>query len=238
MSAWGPLRVAGGQLIVGSAVFTPAGLVAGDRTFAWDDAGGRPFHVDPEGWPGTPPAGWAVEVLITQGMTGSFAQSSVLAVAGHTGAPPHYDEPVSYVRIGVVFHALALHRVVAAAAIVAFLRDEPRARAGLADRARVTALLAGVRATTRLRSGLPREPLMGDAHDLHWAVLRAFRDGVPRRYADRRVDLDPLPPMADLVTGARLHLRPALREKYGDAEIAKRMRRYVERAPWPFSVLT
>jgi hypothetical protein len=78
---------------------------------------------------------------------------------------------------------------------------------------------------------------MGDAYDLHLAVERAYEALQRRRYGGLRVDVDPPPPVEDVVGAARLNLRPALRDRFTDEQMAERARRYAGLPAWPFSVL-
>ena len=230
---WRPLRVRGGRLTLPGAVFTPDGLVVRGATYRWEQVGG---HVVPDFAPMEPNGGWTVDVQIVP--VANWAFVSALVVRVYQGDPPRPDVPESHtVVLGYGTYVVIAHRVLVPAALASFLRDEPRARAGLADPARVTALLVALRRTTRWRTGLPREPMMGDRYDLHWAVVRAFRAAFPRRYLDRRVDVDPVPPLGELVATARSELPRRLRDRFSDDEIAERMRPFVDRPPWPFGTL-
>lgn len=231
---FGPLGVRDGALtFTSNAVFTPNGLVARGETFRWEDVGGRPLYAAVERWPGIPSAGWAFELVIQD----QWAMTVRLAVGVHTGGPPHYDEPVTSVRLGGALSAVSAVPAVTAYALASYLRDEPRARPGLGDPAKVDALYRALGTLPRWRSDMPREPLMGDAHDVHWAAIRAFRHLVPRRYDDRRVDADPAPSIEALLDAARLELRTGLRDRVTDATLVEHAEPLLRRVPWPFGLL-
>lgn len=223
-------RVAGGRLVFLRAAFLPDGLHAGGETFPWEQATNADHPRDR--WPGEPAAGWMVTFLPD---LRAFQVTTVVAVCELRSG-----EAVPRVVIGRYWEPFAplvvpsyagLYR---AQALGSFLRDEPRARAGLADPARVTALAAALRRFDP-HGALPREPLAGDAYDLHWAAVRAYRAALPRRYHDLRADTDPLP--ADLVARTRSELPARLRERFSEAEIAARVRRLAGRPAWPFGIL-
>ncbi|HEU0132655.1 MAG TPA: hypothetical protein VFQ85_16850 [Mycobacteriales bacterium] len=200
---------------MGRARFEPEGLVAGDGPpWPWDEAGEWP---DRRGWhlhAQSPDArSWVLLVVVED------ATALRRSIAGRVLMLPH-----------------RLRRLEAMAALPPFLHDHPAARAGLADPARVTALLAALRAR-RPRAHAPHEPMMGDAYDVHHAVLRALRDTGPVRYQRRPADTDPLPDLATVVAAARGHLRPGLRDRVPEQAIAERAAKFLAVDPWPFSPL-
>ncbi len=231
MSGWYPLGTRGGLLALRGAVFTPDGLDLAGHPLPWEAVGGGARHTQAERWPGTPAAGWGFDLVLH----GTWARFPTLSVGFHTGAAPHYDLPERDVALGPL-PLFFEHRVTAANALAAYLRDEPHVRAGLGDPARVAALLAALRAM-RHRPRLPREPLMGDAYDLHWAVVRAYRRTHPRRYDDRPVDTAPRPEPQAVVTAVRQELPARLAKRFGDDEVAAHVRPYLDRPAWPFSAL-
>lgn len=122
-------------------------------------------------------------------------------------------------------------------ALAAYLRDTPDARPGLADTARSAALLTALAQGHWLRTGLPHEPLAGDAHDLYWAVRNVLDRTWPRRWGNRPAAGEPIPDEAEVARQARVALRPALRDRWTDAEIRAQARRQLDVKPWPFSLL-
>jgi hypothetical protein len=122
-------------------------------------------------------------------------------------------------------------------ALVAYLHDTPAARPGLADPARVAALLDALDRGRWSRRHLPHEPRAGDAHDRYRAVRRAVERAWPRRWGDRPVAGEPVPDAAAVVAAARAGLPARLRDRWSDDDLAAQVAPYLAVEPWPFSVL-
>lgn len=218
---WPPLAVNQGRLTLayGRATFLPEGLRVADETFAWDDA----REPDERG------TGWAV--VVEGGYPPGLVNLFVDVRGGPAAGPRRHH--VGGAVIGAEEAALF-----AATALVSYLRDEPAARPGLAVPLTVSTLLRTLRKKDLGKpKGLPREPWMGDKHDLHHAVLRGLGDAWPRWYALRGVAGDPPPDLATAIAAVRGRLRPGLDEKFSDDEIAERVEPYLAVEPWPFDVL-
>lgn len=208
-AAWPPLRVTGGALWLGRRMrFAPEGLVVDADTLPW---GGD----------------WFLDI----------------ATPDVHGFSVSYVPRLSVTRDGVMrlldrvspFHRL---RIDAADAFASYLGDTPAVRPCLTDPARTAALLRALRAGGRWwPAKLPHEPLMGDAHDLHWAVLRGLDRAWPRRYDGRPVAGEPVPATATLVAAVRAELPSRLHGTIGDDRIAARLAPYRAVRPWPFGVL-
>jgi hypothetical protein len=222
---WPPLAVNEGAITLGygRAWFRPEGLAVPHR--------GAPDDVLPWGEVREPDergTGWA---LVVEG-----GGHGVLSLVVDVRSGPPYDGPHRH-HVGGAAPGddAAVH---AATALVSYLRDEPAARAGLGVPLTVSTLLRALRRQDLGRpKGLPREPWMGDGHDLHHAVLRGLRDAWPRWYALRGVAGDPPPDLATAVAAVRRRLRPGLAGRFDDGEIAERVAPYLAVEPWPFDVL-
>jgi hypothetical protein len=234
---WRGLSISGGHLRVGPerrltkrwrAVLEVEGPVLvssrGEVRLRWDD-GFKTGRTSPGGW-----RAW--------GVPGSRA--SAPSVTFETGAGDLWGSGSRFEITGGWSAGIAGIAYGPVSALLRYLVETPEAREGLADEARLAALLRDLAGEFSWHVGgnhLVGEPFAGDRLDVHLAAERVLRTTWSRRFDGRPVRGERIPTVQELIEPVRREIPTRIRDHITDDQIRDRLARLLRVDPWPFNAL-
>lgn len=121
-------------------------------------------------------------------------------------------------------------------ALAAYISVTPAAQVGVTHSGCVQNLLCDLAAKSWRRPRKPNEPPYGDRLDAHLAVSAVLNRRM-RRFGDRFVRGETVPPVGDLVDQSMNQLPSWVRPRVTEEDIRRRVERHLATGRWPFNAL-